>query len=125
MVWPDRDVIMVTTHFDLVSGLGWAPKRAFFWPKMPFLDTPEIIGGPDLVPTAVDWSVWVRLMVTTHLGFWSPRGPVEARYQAKLYVVDRPTQLICISDIYLLCQQTNTKDIAGQSARRALKPVGH
>ena len=31
-------------------------------------------------------------------------------------VVDRPTQLICISDIYL-CQQTNTKDIAGQSAR--------
>ena len=84
---------------------------------MPFLDTPEIIGGPDLVPTAVDWSLWVRLMVTTHLGFWSPRGPVEARYQAKLYVVDRPTQLICISDIYLLCQQTNTKDIAGQSAK--------
>ena len=33
------------------------------------------------------------------------------------HVVDRPTQLICISDIYLLtCQQTNTKDIAGQSA---------
>ena len=31
------------------------------------------------------------------------------------HVVDRPTQLICISDIYLwyLCQQTNTKDIAG------------
>ena len=35
-------------------------------------------------------------------------------------VVDRPTQLICISDIYLLiCQQTNTKDIAGQSASAA------
>ena len=30
-------------------------------------------------------------------------------------VVDRPTQLICISDIF--CRQTNTKDIAGQSAR--------
>ena len=35
--------------------------------------------------------------------------------------VDRPTQLICISDTYLylfvfLCKQTNTKDIAGQSA---------
>ena len=29
-------------------------------------------------------------------------------------LVDRPTQLICISDI--ICQQTNTKDIAGQSA---------
>ena len=37
-----------------------------------------------------------------------------------MHIVDRPTQLICISDIYLLylfiCQQTNTKDIAGQSA---------
>ena len=32
-------------------------------------------------------------------------------------LVDRLTQLICISDIYLLCQQTNTKDIAGQSAK--------
>ena len=32
-------------------------------------------------------------------------------------IVDRPTQLICISDIYLfICRQTNTKDIAGQSA---------
>ena len=28
-------------------------------------------------------------------------------------LVDRPTQLICISDI---CQHTNTEDIAGQSA---------
>ena len=33
-------------------------------------------------------------------------------------LVDRPTQLICISDLYL-CQQTNTKDIAGQSASMA------
>ena len=31
-------------------------------------------------------------------------------------LVDRPTQLICISDIYLLTN-TNTKDIAGQSAK--------
>ena len=40
-------------------------------------------------------------------------------------LVDRPTQLIFISDIYQkyksnsdvnICQQTNTKDIAGQSA---------
>ena len=37
--------------------------------------------------------------------------------QSPVRLVDRPTQLICISDIYLLiCQQTNTKDIAGQSA---------
>ena len=41
-------------------------------------------------------------------------------------VVDRPTQLICISDIYLIqciitcitCQQTTTKDIAGRSATK-------
>ena len=35
------------------------------------------------------------------------------------YPVDCPTQLICISDIYMLyiCQHTNTKDIAGQSSR--------
>ena len=31
--------------------------------------------------------------------------------------VDHPTQLTCISDKYLLCQQTNTKDMAGYSAR--------
>ena len=35
----------------------------------------------------------------------------------------RPTQLIYISDIYLLiCQQTNTKDVAGQSARAGSDP---
>ena len=33
-------------------------------------------------------------------------------------LVDRPTQLICIFDIYLLTdKQTNAKDIAGQSAK--------
>ena len=35
----------------------------------------------------------------------------------KTNLVDRPTQLICISDIYN-CQQTNTKDITGQSASK-------
>ena len=54
--WPDRDVIMITTHVDLVSGLVRASKRAPFGPNMPLLETPEIIGGPDLVPTAADWS---------------------------------------------------------------------
>ena len=29
--------------------------------------------------------------------------------------VDRPIQLICVSDIYLLCQQTNTKAICAAS----------
>ena len=45
---------------------------------------------------------------------------LSLRYSSP-HLVDRPTQLICISDIYLfICQQTNTKDIAlllaGQSA---------
>ena len=34
-------------------------------------------------------------------------------------LVDRPTQLICIQ--IFICQQTNTKDIAGQSANKTLE----
>ena len=51
---------------------------------MPLLETPEVIGGPggpDLVPAAINWSAWVRLMVTTHLGlilglFVAAKGPI-------------------------------------------------
>ena len=32
---------------------------------MPLLGAPEGLGGPDLVPTAADWSDWVGIMVTT------------------------------------------------------------
>ena len=51
----------------------------------------------------------------------------EQEQELHLNLVDRPTQLICISDIYLLYKYTNihllykytnTKDIAGQSANR-------
>ena len=38
--WPLWVGLMVTTHFDLVSGPFWAPwdpKRAHFGPKIPFL----------------------------------------------------------------------------------------
>ena len=87
--------------------------------KGPFGD----LGGPWRAPVDQIWSQlppiglpgldsWSPLTFTW---YWvpsgSPRGPKK--------VVDRPTQLICISDLYLLifvCQQTNTKDIAGQSA---------
>ena len=43
------------------------------------------------------------------------QGP--ASYISRGSLVDRPTQLICISEIDLLfiCQQTNTKDMAGAS----------
>ena len=38
------------------------------------------------------------------------------RIQAMMDLVDRPTQLICIW--IFIWQQTNTKDIAGQSAKK-------
>ena len=65
---------MVTTHFGLVSALFWAPrgpKRAIFGPKCPFWwpqRSQEGPGGPNLVPTAIGCSAWVKLMVTTHCG---------------------------------------------------------
>ena len=48
-----------------------APKRTrvdqkcSFWGPQKSSEGPR---GPDLVQTATNWSVWVRLMVTTHLG---------------------------------------------------------
>ena len=37
--------------------------------------------------------------------------------KSSVWIVDRPTQLICIWIFICICQQTNVKDIAGQSAR--------
>ena len=58
-----------------------APKTARFGPKRPFWGSQRDWkgpGGPDLVPTAVNWSDWVGIMVTTHFGlilgrFWAPK----------------------------------------------------
>ena len=52
---------------------------------MPLLEVPE---GPDLVPTATDWSDWVGIMVTTHFGlvsglFWATRDPKRAFLASK------------------------------------------
>ena len=87
--WPVWVRIMLTTHFDLVWGPFWVPrgpKRDRFGPKCPFWgpqrssEGPE---GPDLVPTAANWSDWVGVMVTRHfdlvLGlFRAPRAPKRA-----------------------------------------------
>jgi len=85
---------MVTRHFDLVSGLFWAPrapKRAFFGPKRPFwglqrdLEGPE---GPALVPTAANWYDWAGIMVKRHIDlvsglFWAPRAPKRTPLASK------------------------------------------
>ena len=38
--------LMVTTHFELVSGLCWAPRGPKWpiWPKMPLLGVPVVLG---------------------------------------------------------------------------------
>ena len=71
-------------------GTPGAPKRAHFGPEWPFWGprrSSEGPGGPDLVPTASHWPVWVGLMVTTHFDLVSApsgppgtlKGPVSAR----------------------------------------------
>ena len=67
------------------------PKRARFGPKTPFLGSwksSEGPQGPDLVPTAANWSDWVGVMVTTHFGlvlglFWVPRDTKMACFGPK------------------------------------------
>ena len=87
--WPAWVGLMLTTHFDLVSGPFWAPggpKRARFCLKCPFWgprrssEGPE---GPSLVLIAPDWSALDGLMLTTHFDlvsgpFWVPGGPKRA-----------------------------------------------
>ena len=98
--WPVWVRLMLTTHFDLVSGPFWAPggpNRARFGPKCPFWvprRSSEGPGRPDLVPTAPDWSAWVGLMPTTHfdlvLGpFWVPGG-AKMGYLAPVPKFPRP-----------------------------------
>ena len=98
--WPVWVRLMLTTHFDLVSGPFWAPggpNRARFGPKCPFWvprRSSEGPGRPDLVPTAPDWSAWVGLMPTTHfdlvLGpFWVPGGAKKG-YLAPVPKFPRP-----------------------------------
>ena len=75
-------------------GPFWAPrdtKRARFGPKCPFWGSQrssEGPRGPDLVPTATDWSDWAGTMVTTHFGlvlslFWATRDPKRAFLASK------------------------------------------
>ena len=69
-------------------GTPGAPKRACFGPKQALFGPPLVLGepeGPDLAPTAADWSNAIGHMVTTHFGlvlalFWAPkRGPQRSQ----------------------------------------------
>ena len=65
-----------------------APKRARFGPEREPHRDPEGPGGPDLVPTAANWSDRVGIMVTRHFDlvfglFWAPRGPKRVRFGPK------------------------------------------
>ena len=68
-----------------------APKRARFGPERAFWGPhrdPEGPGGPDLVPTAANWSDRVGIMVTRHFDlvfglFRAPRAPKRARFGPK------------------------------------------
>ena len=72
-------------------GTPGAPKRARFGPEWPFWGprrSSDGPGGPDLVPTAPNWSAWAGLMLTTHFylvsgPFWAPGGPKRARFGPK------------------------------------------
>ena len=67
------------------------PQKGPFGPNMPLLAILEGLRGPrgpDFVPSAADWSDWVRTMVTTHFGlvlgvFLAPRCPKRARFGPK------------------------------------------
>ena len=55
---------------------NWPPEQLVLGPRRSSVGS----GGPDLVPTAADWSHWVGIMVNTHFGletnlFWAPMGP--------------------------------------------------
>ena len=59
--WSDRVVIMVTTHFGLLSGLAWAPKKGHLGPKGPFWSPWRAWkgpGGPDLMDGRDGWDGW-------------------------------------------------------------------
>ena len=66
---------------------SWGPQKGSFWPQKALFGPPEVLGGlggPDLVPTAADWSNGIGHMVTTHFGLlsalsWAPKGPVLAQ----------------------------------------------
>ena len=70
---------------------SWGPLKVSFWPQNAIFGAPEVLGGPggpDLVPTAADWSNRIGYMFTTHFGlisalFWAPWGPKRASFGPK------------------------------------------
>ena len=69
-----------------------APKRARCSPQRPFWGpqrSSEGPRGPDLFPSAADWSEWAGIMVIRHYDlvsclFWAPTASKEARFGPKM-----------------------------------------
>ena len=94
--------------------LNWLFSSALLWIFHPFLWFVPNMGLP-----YIHWHVcsWRRKSLDACMHCQTTKFSTSQQN-----VVDRSTQLICFSDIYLfvLCQQTNTKDIAGQSANKMM-----
>ena len=89
--WVGRIHIRCLGPLTDLYGTPGAPKRArfgldrSFWGPRRSSEGPV---GPDLVPTAPDWPVWARFMLTTHFDlvsgpFWARGGPKRARFGPK------------------------------------------
>ena len=101
------DITILNSHFGLFVFLSWHLFEGSQVSKVTLCV--QIVKEPTPHPANLSHMVLAFLPLQLSLRYSSP------------HLVDRPTQLICISDIYLfICQQTNTKDIAlllaGQSA---------
>ena len=81
--WVGRIHIMCSGPFRDHYGTPGAPKRARFGPERPFWEPWRSLGSPgkpDLDLTAMGWSNWIGLMVTTHFDlvsvvFVGAKGP--------------------------------------------------
>ena len=94
---------------------------------MSLLGVPEVLGGPrgpDLVPTAADWSDWVGIMVTTHFGlvmglFWAPRAPKRTRFGPKRTQIGPKFKIVT----NLSCDYTNPAQEGHSASEKRIFPI--
>ena len=112
----ERWAFSATNFYFLIFFLIFFANNFYF----PSFLRPIIISWAFLRPISISWTFcnWFLFPTAGHIcrAAASQRWISAGRHwqagpeQACAHLADRPTQLICISHI---CQQTNTKDIAG------------